>query len=372
MEVFLFRHPGGKLSDLHTLRSCWLIMVVPLFFGPMALAGAAPTSKGLTGRIVFDHCPDRDIEDHSKAHNDIYSVNADGTQLQALTKDGKSHNPSWSADGRRILYIHDTAWPSRLPNELYVMDSDGGNAHLLRQLDGPIQGPVSSSPDGKTLAVNYNRYFDKAGPSPDGKEICGFFLIPVQGQDEVCPMFSLTAMAPAWRPDGGKLVFMMQPSLGNSAIAVGAADGSHQVQLTGPGRNIPLPSIRDAGFPAWSPNGKQIAFNAHISWMDPQQVFVMRADGSYMRQLTTNPERECLHPTWSPDGAEVAFYCMPSPCHDKFGPSAGPAGGTEPPCDSEIFVLRLNEPTSKPIQITQIDGANPVFAPVPKMLSGNK
>lgn len=72
---------------------------------------------------------------------DIYSVNADGSQLRALTTDGHSHSPSWSPDGRQILYIHDTFWPTSLPkpdvriddkhwlsrlfDELYVLDNDG-------------------------------------------------------------------------------------------------------------------------------------------------------------------------------------------------------------------------------------------------------
>ena len=146
------------------------LTLIPLVFGLIAWVGAAPVLKGQTGRIVFDHCAD---DNHPYPTIDIYSVNADGTDLRALTTDGHSHGPSWSADGRHILYIHDTAWPNNLPerdvriddkrwlshafSELYVMDSDGGNAHLLRRLGGPISGPVAWSPDGKTLAVNYNR-----------------------------------------------------------------------------------------------------------------------------------------------------------------------------------------------------------------------
>ncbi len=392
------------LSGVTRFVICCVFLVGLLALSGVApfsrLIAAAPTPKALTGRIVFDHSAD---DSHPYPTIDIYSVNADGTQLRALTNDGHSHDPCWSADGRHILYIHDTyrpgsaparntpnedKWTSHSAIELYVMDSDGKNAHLLRRFKGPIKGPVAWSPDGKTMAVNYNRYSESAGPSPDGKESCGFFLIPMQGQDEVCPMFSLTAMEPAWRPDGGKLAFILQSPLG-LVIAVRDADGSNQVQLTGRDRNVPHSPLHDSMYPAWSPDGKQIAFDAsyfvigpdpegegnqQIILSDQHQIFVMRADGSDTRQLTTDPNWGCFHPTWSPDGTVLAFYGSPEPaCQNDKGPGFRRSGQEpEPVCFRRLFVMSLTDPHAKPIQITQTDGANPVFAPVPQMFSGNK
>lgn len=55
--------------------------------------------------------------------------------------------------------------------------------------------------------------------------------------------------------------------------------------------------------PAWSPDGKQIAFQSNRD--GPFRVYVMNADGSNVRQLTTGDADE-RHPAWSPDGKRIA------------------------------------------------------------------
>src|SRR5579859_7454166 len=56
--------------------------------------------------IVYDHAPDGSPP---WPVTDIYSMVVDGRSVKALTNDGHSHNPSWSPDGRRIVFIHDSA-----------------------------------------------------------------------------------------------------------------------------------------------------------------------------------------------------------------------------------------------------------------------
>jgi Tol biopolymer transport system component len=55
--------------------------------------------------------------------------------------------------------------------------------------------------------------------------------------------------------------------------------------------------------PAWSPDGSEIAFNRYTNGR--QDVYVMRADGSGIRQLTTDGSSSS--PGWSPDGATIVF-----------------------------------------------------------------
>jgi len=298
-------------------------------------------------------------------------VNADGTELRALTTDGHSHSPSWSSDGRHVLYLHDTFWPSSLPKrdvrigdeqwlsplftELYVMDSDGGDAHLLRQFGGPV-GQAAWSPDGKTLAVSCR--YTKAGLCTANGPFVGFFLIPMFGQGEVGPV-AIPVTNATWSPDGGKLAFSVYVFGAGFAIGVGDADGSHRIQLTDPHH------LRNALSPAWSPDGRQIAFGADAGSNNRQQIFVMRADGSDIRQLTTDPNWECGQPTWSPDGTEIAFSCRPKAADCPAGGGGGVVRNGIWACVRRIFVMSLVDPDAKPIQITQHDGANPVFAPVP-------
>ena len=97
--------------------------------------------------------------------------------------------------------------------------------------------------------------------------------------------------APAWSPDGRRIAFVSRRD-GNLEIYVMNADGSGQRRLT---RN----TVRDSD-PVWSPDGRRIAFESN--W----QVCVMNADGSGQRRLTRNGVRN-FAPAWSPDGQRIAF-----------------------------------------------------------------
>ena len=88
------------------------------------------------------------------------------------------------------------------------------------------------------------------------------------------------------------------------AICVAPADGTDSTQLT-----------HDVAttYPAWSPDGRRIAYTRHEDvdeYLQSTQddIFVMDADGGGARQIT--PDRagqSSFRPTWSPDGERIAF-----------------------------------------------------------------
>ena len=100
---------------------------------------------------------------------------------------------------------------------------------------------------------------------------------------------------PAWSPDGRRIAFVSDRD-GNREIYLMNADGSDPVNLT-----------QNAGedwTPAWAPDGRRIAFS---SFRDGRwEIYTMDADGSNQRRVTNSNSAD-YGPAWSPDGEWIAF-----------------------------------------------------------------
>ena len=115
---------------------------------------------------------------------------------------------------------------------------------------------------------------------------------------------------PAWSPDARRIAFVRQrlgarlPRGGhavNHDIYVMNADGSGERRLT----SGPVQS----NSPAWSPDGRKIAYvrrSAPTLGVYTRDIYVMNADGSGQRRLTSGL-RATWSSVWSPDGRAIAF-----------------------------------------------------------------
>jgi len=107
------------------------------------------------------------------------------------------------------------------------------------------------------------------------------------------------ASFPAWSPDGEQIAFVISSRLfGFDVIYVMNADGTNPTRLT----NSLAASNQH---PIWSPDGQRIAFlsDRDSIW----EVYVMNVDGTNQTRLTYNYQNDRCTPAWSPDGQHLAF-----------------------------------------------------------------
>jgi TolB protein len=123
---------------------------------------------------------------------------------------------------------------------------------------------------------------------------------------------------PAWSPDGRFIAFqrVRRPSDPNDynaliAIYVMRADGSHLMQITRQGESPDDPNrFRDTA-PAWSPSGNRIVFERYSVNRRAQALFTVALDGTHERRIT--PWRlEASQPDYSPNGRWIVFRTQES------------------------------------------------------------
>ena len=78
-----------------------------------------------------------------------------------------------------------------------------------------------------------------------------------------------------------------------------------------------VPEVGSAYSPAWSKDGKWIAFAATKSRNASASLFLMRPDGSGLRRLTARGF-DAGSPSWSPDGRSIAFDHREGPTSDVY------------------------------------------------------
>jgi serine/threonine-protein kinase len=280
------------------------------------------------GQIAFS-------SDRDEPRGEIYLINADGSGLIRLTNSsGGDDKPDWSPDGSRIAFAsdHDGDY------EIYVMNADGSGRAQLTDNTTPDLDP-SWSPDGRRIVFQSER-----DSSQSGFEVgaCLTVIRVSQARGERYPRMCSAPSGRASQPFGPQSTD--NPKVVRSPLSVQLpssfdiyimnADGSEQTRLTD-----------DPGYelcPAWSPNGKYIAFlgnqngaagiylvkpdgsgqtllaengvcpawspdSRQIAFVGADDIYVMNADGSNQINLTNNPAFD-YGPTWSPDGSQIAFW----------------------------------------------------------------
>ncbi len=267
---------GGRIvftctrSDLNQL-----CMVVPTGVGGVAR---------LTGETAHDFYPSFSpngkmilFASNRDGNFDLYLKILDGDILVQLTNDiGEVSSAAFSPDGKQIVFSNSI---DGKPSALWTVDSEGKHALLLYEGAGNIASPVWS-PNGKNIAFAMS-----SAAAPESYEV---FIFDLE-TNKIAPVtqghLNNTGGSVDWSPDGRFLLLFAGTPGDNDIYSLELVSGEIR-QLTDGGNNAA---------PSWSPDGRWIVFNSMRASKENANIFIMRPDGSDVRQLTTDTE-----PNWQP------------------------------------------------------------------------
>ena len=230
-----------------------------------------PVYSPLGGSIVY-------ASNQNGGYFDLFLFVFEGSRLVRLTENiGNVLSPSFSPDGQTVIFANRAA---EGPTSLWTVDVTGKNPKLLYAGPNTIVS-VDWSPDGNTIA------FAMAVDSPNAYEI---FLMNPDATNVRQLTRGLQGIGGSldWSPDGRFLLIYAGPP-GDKDIFRIDVEAKTASQLTDGGNNAAC---------SYSPDGQWIAFNS-LRNNDQADLFIMRADGSSMRQITDNPEPD-WQPQWEP------------------------------------------------------------------------
>lgn len=233
----------------------------------------------------------------------IATMRPDGSDIRWLLREtGYIRGLDWSANGQWLLYDRFT---SRHCTEIWKIPASGQRETQLTNNDACDLHP-SWAPNGDRFVFAS----DRRGTNP----------VVLKGRQHDYNLYTMRSngtgltrltsarsreSCPAWSPDGRRIAFSVGGG-NNADIAVMRANGTHRHLLT-----------RAAGAdycPQWSPDGRWLVFTSARNRKDGArhnwEVYSMRADGSQETRLSNNAGEDYAS-TWSPDGTTILFEHPP-------------------------------------------------------------
>jgi dipeptidyl aminopeptidase/acylaminoacyl peptidase len=276
----------------------------------------------------------RAIRDTDKNDTDIWMASWDGQQQVQVTSSAEGESsPRWSPDGKYLAFLSSRQGAKKA--QIWLMNRAGGEAYKLTDVKGGISD-YAWSPDSKRFVLVVEdpdpSDTDKDTEKKDGEpktpkpividryyfkaDVSGY----LRGERTHLQLFDIAAKkaepltpgafneeAPAWSPDGKEIAFIrrhgdgdVDKSPNHDLFVIEAHAGAKERRLT-------TTTADESGRLSWSADGRSVAYllgdELKYSAYDQNRLAVIPAAGGQSRTLTDSLDRPVRSPLWTADGS---------------------------------------------------------------------
>jgi TolB protein len=222
-------------------------------------------------------------------HKELWLMDYDGSNQHALTSLGSiALTPRWAPDASRIAFTCFAPANGVTSAQICMYSLDSNKLVSFGRFRSTNTSPTWS-PDGSQVmfssSMQGNPELYVTDPSGNRPKRLTF---STQGANT----------SPAWNPKTGQTVAFVSDRGGVPQLYMMNADGTDA-------RKLELPDMGYVIDPSWSPNGQLLAF----SWRRPSgnyDIYIMDVASRSIREITRDSGRN-ERPSWAPDGRHIVF-----------------------------------------------------------------